>query len=157
VQTAAAAETAAEASGRAGGARARAGFGGKVEASDASVLAAAARELKEEAGIECPDLEARAVVEFSFDDGGKTPDIVMYVFLGSRVVGEPVESSEMRPQWFETERIPFEQMWADDRLWLPWLLAGKRFRGRFAFAADHITILNYELVSDAVADIALPA
>jgi hypothetical protein len=27
-------------------------------------------------------------------------------------------------------------MWADDALWLPWLLAGRRFAGRLLFDGD---------------------
>lgn len=36
-------------------------------------------------------------------------------------------------------------MWADDKLWMPLLLAGKKFKGTFRFK-DYKTILSYDLV-----------
>jgi len=31
----------------------------------------------------------------------------------------------MRPQWFAFSDIPYDQMWEDDRIWLPMLLNGQ--------------------------------
>ena len=31
---------------------------------------------------------------------------------------------QMAPQWFPLENVPYDTMWADDRFWLPLLLAG---------------------------------
>lgn len=47
------------------------GFGGKVEASDSSIAAAAAREVQEEANVAVDerDLEPRGVLTFSFEGG----------------------------------------------------------------------------------------
>jgi 8-oxo-dGTP diphosphatase len=42
--------------------------------------------------------------------------------------------------------MPYDEMWADDRLWLPHLLAGKRFRGRFVFASDYM--IEHEVLTD---------
>lgn len=37
----------------------------------------------------------------------------------------------MRPQWFDIKDIPYEQMWEDDKIWLPELLKGQDpFYGR---------------------------
>jgi 8-oxo-dGTP diphosphatase len=36
-------------------------------------------------------------------------------------------------------------MWADDRVWLPLLLAGRRFSGRFLFDGD--AMLGYDVES----------
>ena len=48
--------------------------------------------------------------------------------------------------WFTPERleIPYDEMWDDDRYWLPLLLAGQRFRGYFIF--DGPTMLDHTLV-----------
>lgn len=47
------------------------GFGGKVEATDASIAAAAAREIEEEANVsvEASDLEPRGILTFTFESG----------------------------------------------------------------------------------------
>ena len=54
---------------------------------------------------------------------------------------EPVETEEATPIWAPVDRIPYEQMWEDDYLWLPLLLRGRRFSGRFVFDGD--TMLDY--------------
>jgi 8-oxo-dGTP diphosphatase len=41
------------------------------------------------------------------------------------------------------DRIPYEKMWEDDRLWIPLLLEGVRFRGRYLFDGERM--LDYEL------------
>jgi len=106
------------------------GFGGKVEPGEA-IEAAAHRELREEAGVSVVRLEPMGTIDFEFR--GKPGVLEVHVFRGSGVQGEPVESGEMRPQWFSVEEIPFHEMWQDDQHWFPYLLAGKKFLGRFVF------------------------
>ena len=57
---------------------------------------------------------------------------------------EIVESDEMRPQWFDFDAAPLEQMWADDRHWLPTLLGGQDVVGAFVFE-DQATIAAHEV------------
>ena len=50
----------------------------------------------------------------------------------------------MNPRWFDTTEIPYEEMWTDDKYWLPLFLEGKKFKGRFLFD-ENDQVLNYEL------------
>ena len=52
--------------------------------------------------------------------------------------------SEMRPQWYNIDAIPFKKMWADDFLWFPLMLSDKRFYGYFLFQGTE-TVLDYYL------------
>lgn len=51
----------------------------------------------------------------------------------------------MLPKWFNTTEIPFDQMWSDDRIWMPYFLKNKLFIANFFFGSDEKTIINYEL------------
>jgi hypothetical protein len=42
----------------------------------------------------------------------------------------------MRPEWFDTNNIPFDNMWEEDRYWLPLLLSKQRFSGRADFERE---------------------
>ena len=106
------------------------GFGGKVESGE-TIAEAAARELFEESNLVAGDLLEIGILIFKFADA--TPDLEVHVFRVDKFTGEPQESEEMRPQWFKIADIPYEQMWADDILWLPLLIAGQKFKGEFVF------------------------
>ncbi len=118
------------------------GFGGKIEPGE-SPVAAAARELYEEVSIrvERQDLAPVAYLDFAFPARPEW-DQKVHVFLARQWEGEPVESVEMRPHWFAIGEIPKAQMWQDDQHWLPLVLAGKKVKARFVFAADNESIAN---------------
>lgn len=61
-------------------------------------------------------------------------------------VWHPVNVSilEMRPQWFDIDKIPYGEMWADDVLWFPLMLQKKKFSGYFKFQG-HDVILEHKL------------
>ena len=117
------------------------GFGGKVQKGE-SIEEAMKRELKEEAGIIPGVFEKKAVFEFHFKN--KTEYLEVHVFYISSFKGEIEETEEMKPQWFSAHEIPFNQMWPDDKYWLPLLLKGKTLRGRFSFKNESI-LLDYTL------------
>jgi 8-oxo-dGTP diphosphatase len=37
------------------------------------------------------------------------------------------------PTWYQINKIPYDQMWEDDPLWLPGVLAGGNVNMRFYF------------------------
>ena len=65
------------------------------------------------------------------------------VFAAEDATGTATETDEAVPFWCSEENIPYQQMWADDRLWLPLLLEGRRFEAWFLF--DNDLMLWHEL------------
>ncbi len=117
------------------------GFGGKVLPGE-TIEAAAKREVGEEAGIDIEELEKVGILEFSFQKSAEMLEV--HVFRAEKFEGEPIETDEMRPDWFNIEHIPFEDMWPDDKYWMPLFLAGKKFRGKFRFEESG-AIIDQEL------------
>jgi 8-oxo-dGTP diphosphatase len=101
------------------------GPGGKVEAGE-TMLDSAVRETREEIGVTPRDLELRG--ELFFDFVGSHV-VHCGVFLARSFDGAPVETDEAIPIWHSTASMPYGEMWEDDRVWFPLLLAGKHFRG----------------------------
>lgn len=119
------------------------GFGGKVEPGE-SIEDAVRREVWEEAGIEVIDVVEVGTLDFIFES--KPDDVLeVHVYRSEEFLGRPVETEEMRPQWFADCDIPFAEMWPDDIHWFPHFLAGKRFTGMFYFG-DGDRILEQKLV-----------
>lgn len=122
------------------------GVGGKVEAGETAVESAI-RELAEEAGIIAqPDfLHFRGQIEFHFP-WKPTWNMRSQLFVVSQWDGEPCESEEVAPQFYTLEQIPFANMWADARHWLPPILAGSTIQATFVFADDNEQIEDWKLI-----------
>lgn len=123
------------------------GFGGKVESGE-SIVDAAKREVQEEIGITVCAMVKSGLLHFRFHD--KPEDVLeVHVFRAESFDGEPVESEEMRPEWFETNAIPYKEMWPDDVHWLPLFLQGKKFEGKFLFGPGD-SILEHSLEENTI-------
>lgn len=110
------------------------GYGGKVEENE-SPKAAAIRELLEESRLVSrnEDLDQYALVRFYFDS---KPVFECYVYITNNWQNDPVETDEMRPEWFKISDLPFDEMWAADAKWIPLILRGEKIEAEVNFNAD---------------------
>lgn len=120
------------------------GFGGKVEPGE-TIEDATKREVWEEVGIKVADIKKVGHIDFEFI--GEPETLEVHVFKAGSFSGEPAESEEMKPRWFHKDKIPFDQMWPDDKYWFPLFLADKKFTGKFLFEGqDRILEHKIELI-----------
>ncbi len=115
------------------------GPGGKLHPGE-SPEACGIREVHEEVGLRVSALEQYGLLHFQFSDGYSTS---VHVFRTGRYQGDAIETDEALPFWVEQAAAPYDEMWEDDRYWLPLLFAGVHFEGRFLFDDDRM--LGYEL------------
>jgi mutator protein MutT len=108
--------------------------GGKLESRE-TALEAAVRETQEEVGVTPLHLEERGLLRFQFIDGYSLSCVV---FVARDLVGEPVSTPEADPLWVPLKAVPYGEMWADDREWLPTVLAGGTFTGSFVFDGERM-------------------
>ena len=116
------------------------GPGGRMEDGE-SALACAVREVEEEIRVTPTGVSERGELLFQFVDGYS---LRVWVFRAGGCEGAPAETDEAVPHWFPLTAIPYDEMWADDRIWLPLMLAGRRFHGRFVFDGD--AMLDHDVV-----------
>ncbi len=113
------------------------GIGGKVEEGE-SIEAAAIREAQEEIGVDIGDLQNVGVVNFYFPHiKDESWNQQVHVFLSRAWEGLPIETTEIGPQWFDMDQIPFDEMWDDAHYWLSGVLEGKTITGNFMFDSSN--------------------
>ncbi len=99
------------------------GLGGKIEP-DEDVLAGMRREIQEEAGIVCEELQLRGTISWpGFGKHGE--DWLGFVFVVTRYSGEPLERNpEGALEWVDVDRLHELPMWEGDREFLPLVFDG---------------------------------
>jgi 8-oxo-dGTP diphosphatase len=117
------------------------GPGGRIDPGE-TPRQAAIREVQEELLVTPTGVREAGELQFQFVDGFS---IHGYVFTAKDCEGEPQETNEAIPLWTPLDRIPYDRMWEDDRIWIPLMLAGRPFNGRFLFDGDKM--LDYRMES----------
>lgn len=108
------------------------GAGGKIEPGETSE-ASARRETLEEIGINVLQLMKCAEMTFHELHDGVPSKVYSDIYTCDAWTGEPTESEEMAPKWFQINNLPLSDMWPDDAFWLPRVLAGEKLRCAFTF------------------------
>ncbi len=112
------------------------GAGGKLEPGE-DPRSAAVREVAEELGVTVnpADLHPISRIDYPFVDKDEWSQR-SFGFVTRVWTGTPTATAELAPRWFPINRIPFDRMWADARLWLPRALAGEFVEATYSFRSD---------------------
>ncbi len=112
-----------------------AGIGGKLEAGE-TPDEALKREIYEETKLNITRFKSVGKVKFLFSHNIKWNQSVT-VYIGTDWNGEPIETEEARPSWFQISEIPFDRMFTDNQYWVPQVLEGKRVEAIFLYDENH--------------------
>lgn len=115
------------------------GPGGRIEPGETPEQGAI-REVQEELLITPLNVKYAGRLNFQFVDGFS---IRGEVFTATSYDGVPTETREAIPIWKPIDQLPFDKMWQDDRLWMPWMFAGNKFDGWFIFNVEEL--LEYDI------------
>jgi len=118
------------------------GPGGRLEPGE-SLHDCAVREVQEELCVTPVGLEPAGENAFQFVDGYS---IHVFVFRAAGLEGTPAETDEGAPLWSSLDAVPYDEMWEDDRLWLPHVFSGRRFVGRYVFDGDAMLDADLQLI-----------
>jgi ADP-ribose pyrophosphatase YjhB (NUDIX family) len=118
------------------------GSGGKPEKNE-TVENAAKSEVREEFKVTVNKIEKRGEIGFALEKEKKT--VLMHTFLVTDWQGEPVETEEMKPQWFPINAVPYSEMWASDKEWLPSILMGKKLKAKYTYDHEGGSVKKKEL------------
>jgi 8-oxo-dGTP diphosphatase len=123
------------------------GLGGKLER-DEDVVACVRREVREESGLECEEVELRGTVSWpGFGKGGE--DWFGFVFRVPRWAGRPwAENADGTLEWVELGRVLGLPLWEGDRHFLPLVFdpAGRPFHGVMPYRDGRPVGWSYSLL-----------
>jgi len=121
------------------------GVGGKLEEGETPEQAML-RETKEEINITPTKYEKVAIIDFLEYNKGEQFTLTFHLYLATDWDKEPEETEEMKPEWFDIDKIPYDNMFPDDKYWLPLILEGKKIKAFFEFNE------NWELLTHKIED-----
>ncbi len=119
--------------------------GGRLEEGE-TPSQAAIRELAEEVGLRVSEPSWCGEHRFQFRDGYA---MHVHVYSSQRFEGTPIETDEAIPLWFRRDAIPYDEMWADDRHWVPLMLKGELFTTRSIFDGEEMVDFVMETLTAA--------
>jgi len=122
------------------------GPGGKIDPGE-TPYECVVRECQEELHITPLNPIKMGELWFAMSD---IPDIHCHVFMANDFEGTPTATDEAIPVWTKISEIPWDKMWEDDAHWLPQMLAGHQFLGKFVFEGERIQWRDIDLDDAAV-------
>ena len=122
------------------------GVGGKLEENE-TPEEAMLRETQEEIAVTPTLYEKVGLISFNEFYKGKQMDLCFHLYMVYDWVGEPTETDEMKPEWFDVDSIPYDNMFPDDKYWLPLILEGKKIKAHFDFDEE------WNLLSKSIEDL----
>ncbi len=119
--------------------------GGKLDPAE-SPFANAKREVLEETALKVRNMTYHGMIRY-FMAAKPILHTKAHLFSTRDFDGTPISTEEGELRWFHLYKLPFDQMWADDRYWIHLMLFGSHFDARFWFDRGNRKVTKYEIRS----------
>ena len=119
------------------------GIGGKIEPGE-TPEEAMIRETQEEIFVTPTQYYKVGVLDYMGFYGDIKTKEATHLYVATEWIGDPKESEEMKPEWFDIDKIPYDKMFADDKYWFPYILANKKINALFDFD-ENWNVLSYKI------------
>lgn len=119
------------------------GVGGKIEKNE-TIEQAMIRECEEEIFVTPTKYNKMGTLKFIEFFKGEKITLTFHLFIATSWIGEPKESEEMNPKWFNIKEIPYNEMFEDDKYWLPLVLENNKINAFFEFD-ENWNLLSYNI------------
>ncbi len=117
------------------------GLGGKFELGE-TPEECVVREVREESGLSVCRPVLHGILTFpAFDE---VDDWYVFVYTADRFSGQLVDSPEGELAWIANEKIMDLNLWAGDRVFLPWLEGDRFFSGKFIY--EHGELVEHSVI-----------
>jgi 8-oxo-dGTP diphosphatase len=125
------------------------GLGGKLESGE-DIVAGLKREVREEAGIDCEEIQLAGTISWpGFGKNGE--DWFGFIFRITRFAGAPVAASpEGTLEWVEVAKVASLPLWEGDRFFLPMVFSfvNPQFHGVMPYKNGHPVGWQYSIIAE---------
>ena len=116
------------------------GLGGKFETGE-TPEECVRREVREESGLLIQNPRLHGLLMFPKFKGD---DWYVFVFTATEFSGDLIDSPEGHLEWIEDGQLADLNLWESDRIFFPWIEAGRFFSAKFEYEGDEMR--GYEVV-----------
>lgn len=120
------------------------GSGGKIQPGE-TPEDTAVREVKEEIGIHLDKKDLQKIGEVSYRNPDPNWGMYVHIYVAKNWKGEPVETEEMKPQWFDPKDVLALPAWSDFKYLFAKIVAQEKFKAEFMYTDDGEGITSYNI------------